>query len=233
MAHLVADGWDVYQEVTIGGSRADIVALRGRISWIIEVKAVASLSVVFQAARHIGAAHYISIAAPKASFELAKVARWQRVGILRLRLLSPDAESLIVEEEEAAPIHRHIAPARDVRKLVCPEHKTALAAGSPGGRGAWTPWRSTCCNLARYVREHDGCALKDAIAQIKHHYRTSSTAISCLHAQLRDGLVPSVRLGMAERPARLFTQEPAQVRDACTAAGGTVIDMTDAREGTP
>lgn len=67
VAWLTAWGWDVYQEVVVGDGVADIVATRGPVVWIIELKLSFSLSLLDQAYHRRRYAHRVSVAVPKYS----------------------------------------------------------------------------------------------------------------------------------------------------------------------
>jgi hypothetical protein len=112
-----------------------------------------------------------------------------------------------------------------LRRWLCEEQKTYLAAGSPCG-GGWTPFKDTCRNLLDFVRAHPGCTIKEAIGGrpavlvegdivhcnpaapgIRHHYRTEATAISSLRTWIREGKVPGMRLEQDGRALRLYPTE--------------------------
>src|SRR6476646_10663174 len=61
---LTQNGWDVYQEVQFRGSVADIVAVFGKLVWIIECKQAFTLDVLCQAGEWLPYAHYVSVAVP-------------------------------------------------------------------------------------------------------------------------------------------------------------------------
>ncbi len=57
-------GWEVFQEVSAGGSVADIVARRGPVLWVVEVKRSLGLSLLGQAHAWKRRAHRVSVAVP-------------------------------------------------------------------------------------------------------------------------------------------------------------------------
>ena len=65
---LTDSGWTPYHEVTTGGGcpRADIVATRGPLIWVIEAKLSLSLAVMAQGKRWVGRSHLVSVAVPQA-----------------------------------------------------------------------------------------------------------------------------------------------------------------------
>lgn len=205
VAWLEDQDWDVYQEVQCHAGRADIVAVRRRISWIIEVKTRASLEVIWQAAYHRGAANYLSIAAPhrRNPGPLAEIAEWKGIGWLDVSA-GDYGEAPTVRETIAAPLHRRLV--HDVRELLRPEHKTHAPAGTSGG-GYWSPFKATCREVLTYVSLRPGCSVKDLVAGIKTHYRSSSSARAAIPYWVEAGKVPGVRLERDGRAVRLFPTE--------------------------
>lgn len=103
----------------------------------------------------------------------------------------PDKHAKVHVRAEARRWNRHpVALAAELK----PEHKTHAKAGAIGAGGRWTPFRDTCEQLARLVREQPGLTVKQAVDQIKHHYSTPSTARSSLTAWIADGKVPGVEM---------------------------------------
>lgn len=183
VAWLREQQWDVFQEVQTPSGAADIVAVQHKRVWVIEAKMRLSFEVLVQAERHIGHAHWVSVAVPTAHTALAaRFCRLLRVGLIQV-------SGCGVFEKEDAPLHRG-----RVDKLLAkiePEHRDHCAAGTPGG-GGWSPFKRTCRDVLAYVREHPGCTLKEMVAGIKHHYATPSRARASLHAWIASRVVPGV-----------------------------------------
>jgi len=188
--------WDVYQEVTMtGGSCADIVAVQGKIVWIIECKMSASLSVVEQAYRWSRTANYVSVAVPKPSFFFEKVCRKFGIGVLSARrevneIVSPKLIRISTEK---------------YRSKLLPEHKTYAKAGNADGR-RWSPFKNTCLNILNSVRRSPGICMKDLIASTDHHYHTPSTARQCLVKFIEAGIVPGVKVVRDGRFMRVYPE---------------------------
>lgn len=202
VAWLADLGWDVYQEVQCvrGGPRADIVATRGAVVRVVEVKATLGMAVIAQAWnwRHSGWAHQVCVAVPTrrrdASAALgAEICRERGIGLLIV--------GTSVEEIEGPATVRRAPRAQELRGALAHEHKTCAEAGSQGGY--WTPYQGTCRNLLDYVRRNPGCALADAIREIKHHYRSFASAQGAIAGWVRAGKVRGVRLEEG-RPLRLW-----------------------------
>lgn len=234
VAWLRAGGWDVYQEVRNGkgGERScDLVATRGPLVWAVEAKVRLCVEVLEQAHWWLQYAHYASVAVPYHYLSalgpaFGHLVRAWGLGIFGVRpmeaLCGGTAIDKLVDNMHYPPrLHRR-GLAVHLRRWLCEEQKTFLAAGSPCG-GGWTPFKDTCRNLAQFVREHPGCTLKEAIGGrpavlgegdtphchpaapgIRHHYRTEATAISSLRTWIQEGKVSGVRLVLEGRALRLY-----------------------------
>ena len=95
-------------------------------------------------------------------------------------------------EEEVRPSLRRRVDDDSLRCRLNEGQKTLGKAGTQ--HGYWTPFRQTCDNLRYYLRDHDGAALKDAIAAISHHYRTPASAVGALRGLISRGIVKEVML---------------------------------------
>ena len=199
--------WEVYQEVEAYGNIADIVAVQGALLWVIETKTSLSLRVMEQAWAWRRRAHYASVAIPRARRVSSYAARClDRDGIGVLEVRAPDGwtpELARVRETGAAQLNRR--PATGLRGHLHEEQKTYAAAGSQGKH--WTPFVGTCDELRRYVQDHPGATLRDAIAAIKTHYRTVSTARSSLAKWIQAGVVPGVRCELEGKALRLYAEK--------------------------
>ena len=199
VAWLRDQHWDVYQEVQThrAGMRADIVAVQGRIVWVIETKLTLGFSVIGQAAEWTHYAHYVSAAVPKAkrrsSNSVAIHAALTTLGI-GLLLVSPERDRWTagVEETMPTPLHRK-ALVSVLRDALTEGHKTFAAAGNADGR-FYSPFQETCLRLRRYLKEHGSVPIGQAIESIDHHYRRTSTAKGCLVKWIDLGKVRGVRI---------------------------------------
>lgn len=195
VAWLETDSWDVYQEV----DGADIVAVRGSVLWVVECKLVLSFHVLEQAMCRRAQAHCVWVATPprrQSSRVVKKFCSYAGIGWISV---SGGGD---VHVQSRPEFNRH-ASAERLRRLLRPEQKTYAAAGSPTGR-AWTPFKETCSSLLRLVRARPGIGLRDAMAEIKHHYRNDSSARRTMADRLERGIVPGVRLERSGKETRLF-----------------------------
>lgn len=214
VAYLEALGADVYQEVECAGGVADIVAKVQAELWIVEVKTALSLALLCQAMRRREDAHRVFIAAPcmRTRSPIGEICEELGIGLLDV---SPPAEGVSVAGfpfGQAAV--RVVVDARRCNRRplalaarLTPEHKTHAKAGAVGAGGRWTPFRATCEELERIARAKPGVTLKDAIAEIRHHYRTAASARSSLVHWIQRGKVPGVRLDVELGAPRLFPVE--------------------------
>lgn len=196
IGHLEARGYDVYQEVELqaGGIRADIVAKLGPEITIVETKTSASLALLYQAIERRRHAHRIYIAVPVPAHEMIQVCTELGIGVLRVRI-NPDYEQNWNPtrcDEELASRRWNTRPVKLASRLR-PEHKTSAAAGSQTG-GHWSRWRDTCAQIERLARAHPGIKLRDAIAQVQHHYASRRGAVSTMGTHIRLGRVSGVKI---------------------------------------
>lgn len=201
VAWLIEQGWDVYQEVSMGYAdrRIDIVATHGGLVWAIECKTSLSIAVMEQAYYWKHSAHFSSIAVPRS--------KRSRGSAFAERILERDGIGKISVGyghvyQSVAPALNRRAYADRIRDRLCEEQKCGLAAGSSGG-GYETPFRQTSRALARIVEERPGISLRDAIDAIRHHYASDVTARSVLRQRIESGLVPGVRILREGRKAFL------------------------------
>lgn len=197
VAYLEALGADVYQEVECAGGVADIVARVRSELWIVEVKTAPSLAVLYQALDRRRSAHRVYIATPHVGrSRISELCDELGVGMLEVRTGDPGSKW----ETERPRVREVVASRRWNSRPVAlaaqlkPEHKTHAKAGAIGGGGRWTPFRDTCEQLARVVRDEPGIMLKAAIDKIKHHYSSGSSARGSLAQWIKAGKVDGVEL---------------------------------------
>jgi hypothetical protein len=190
MAWLEARGWSVYQEVAPFSydARADIVAVRGPLLYVVECKLSLGLAVIGQALHWPRYANLVSVATPPSRSAAADT-------ILRSIGLGWFVVGYEDVREEVSPTLRRRVDER-LRKSLRPEHQTYAKAGSNGGY--FTAWRGTCAALAAYIAEHGrwgfGIEPMRAVKSITHHYATDKSARDCLVRDVRAGKVLGVEL---------------------------------------
>lgn len=205
--------WEVFQEVSAGpggSSRADIVARKGRLLWIVELKKTFGFSVLAQADAWIreGMAHMVSVATPAPrrrggdSAFRAQMARHIGCGWLRVR--EPCSWGTRHVEVMARPrVQRHVSDALSIGRFLHDAQKTELAAGSPGG-GYWTPFRATMKAIQQTVSANPGIATKELIERVDHHYASDKSARHSIAAWVKAGRLEGVEARQDGRQLRFY-----------------------------
>jgi hypothetical protein len=207
---LRADGWKVYQEVSMGYAEPthDIVAVRPGIFWLIECKTSLSLDVIGQAAA-VWYATLRSVAVPKIKrrpFEKPpfayRVCGAFGVGVLR-----------VGHERYGASVSQVVQPrfnrigsvgARQWEGRLSDDRANFCAAGTKGG-GYWTPWKETMQQVERYVATNPGCTIKDVVNTYgPMHYASTNGFANGIRVALKRGWVERIRLDDDATPWRLY-----------------------------
>lgn len=203
--HLARLGADVYEEVTISGGVADIVARVGAEVWIVEVKTSLSFALLLQAAARRRLAHRVWVAAPitRGCSDAHPVFAEMGIGVMTVHLGESNGDRWV-----STPVDARRLTSRRLKLVdkLRPEHKTHAKAGAIGGGGRWTPYRDTCRQLRDVVAGAPGIALRDAIEAIRHHYASTSSARGALMARIESGDVPGVRLEREGKVVRLLPE---------------------------
>ncbi len=192
---LKGEEWEVYQEVQVQDSIADIVAVRGPVMWIIETKLSGGLAVMEQAFGWRGYANYVSIALPvprgTRSSEFAhRVVREAGLGWLEV---SGDPYAVNVVRGVIQPrLDRHTRRKGKVEAVLCEEMKIYSKAGNNSGKRL-TPFNQTCRRVLTYVTHHPGATMKEIVDNVPTHYASTAGAKSALNTWIGAGVVPGVR----------------------------------------
>lgn len=201
---LERQGFEVFQEVAFYGRVADLVGRAGRALCVVELKVSMCLDLLAQGERWTDVAHYTWIAyqAPtRVTSGMSVAQRFCRsvgVGMLELGHGNP-------RERMVATFSRtgeRSGEAERLRKSLHEAQKTIAPAGTNGG-GHWTPFKATCAEVLRVVREKPGIAMKDLIEAIQHHYASPSSARATLASRIEAGIVPGVRIEREGRRLRV------------------------------
>lgn len=192
--------WEVYQEVVVqSGNRCDIVAVRNNIIWCIECKLSLSLKLISQANEFIGYAHYVSIVTPMRATGLAfDVLQWKGIGALKVY---DDVDRGILEY--CKPFFMRKAKVKNIKEGLCEEQKTYAAAGN-NSKSYWSPFKTTEKRIQQYVKQHDGCTLKDILDNVATHYQEISTTRSVIPRWIRQGVIGGIKLINVEGKNRFF-----------------------------
>lgn len=197
---LEARGWDVYQEVQLYSAYgvADIVAVKDKIHWTIEVKRAFGFKVLDQAQNWKPFSHKVSIAVPSKRFLGVEYQVLKMLGI-GMFIIGPDehmtlAEDVIFAQEIFEAVEQK-GPIR-LPKLL-PEHKEMAKAGSAGG-GYVTPFRLTRIRLVESVTENPGRDIVEVMEGIEHHYRNRFSARRSIMDLISKKVIHELRFEKAE-----------------------------------
>ena len=179
--------WDVFQEVKCMGCVADIVAVQGRVLWVIESKTAFGLKVLSQAHKWTHYAHYVSIATPPAR---RSEFGWTLLRDYGIGYLAVERGGHVAERFH--PRLRRTAMFCRLREALHEQQKSFAPAGSNGGY--WSPFKQTCEAVRRKVASAPGITMKELVASIDTHYRSLSTAKSCIVKWAEAGKIPGVRV---------------------------------------
>ena len=200
---LKKNEWTVYQEVQCfnSGSIADIVAEKNGKYWIIECKLNFGFKVMHQADEWRDFANYVSIAIPYSKFTSfrRKICRLLNIGILRVSENWYNEYKIdeYLEATEQELRHKHLINALTER------HKTFAKAGNNSGNRL-TPFKFTVERLIAYVEKNNGCLLKEAIKNIKHHYAHHRSASSCLANLINTNVIKELYLERKKEGNRVY-----------------------------
>jgi hypothetical protein len=209
VAYLEDLGLDVYQEVEIQGTVADIVAVRAPEIWIVETKTTWSLDLLEQLRvhKHDGHAHRLFAGVPTSRNDWDRQRVFKELGFGSIIYFPTwDGHHSKVETVQMAPrLTSHPLP--KVLRVLDAGHKTHAKAGAPCAGGRWTPYRRTCEALERIVNRSPGITLVAAVKEIDHHYSTDGAARSSLAHWVMNGKVPGVSLKIDGRSLTLVPAE--------------------------
>lgn len=223
---LRADGWRTYHEVDLPrGGRADIIAARRGLVWLVETKLRGGLEVLDQALdRRRSGSNGVLVAVPggPAAGLLAGISGLLGVGVIAVEEREHyDGRRLTTALTPAIkvwPAFDRKAPTREILRWCTPGHE-AQAAGVTGSAVRWTPFKAAVREVIHALAaapEHsllvDQLALAEAVREYKHGF---------VEAQLRrwlcwaigDGLVPGCSLG-GRGKERAVVLDPASVTAA-------------------
>lgn len=207
---LADQGWDVYEEVQVsqGGDRADIVAVRNGLVWVVECKNRFDLSVIAQAAAWTFYAHAVSIAVPVGH---RSAARWLGEQVCRERGIGVIYASKIIDGD-LMPGRWGYAPPRLQRRANVKRLVATLSEGHKryraGTKGEYhTPWRQTCEHVQRAVKRRPGLTLKELVDAVDHHYASDAGCKRGVVEGIRRGWIKGLRLDTTKKPYRIYPEE--------------------------
>ncbi len=175
--HFKELNYEVYQEVTApGGGIVDIVAKIGNIMFAVEVKTSLSLAVLAQAFNNKRYFHYSSICIPSKRMSggsnfARQIARDYGIGVFELINGNGYIDEVVEPKLNRKSLFKKVE--------LFDEQKDWAEAGNADGK-RYTTFGNTRKLLINYVTKNEGCKMKDALKEIKHHYRSSSSANTSL-----------------------------------------------------
>lgn len=186
--------WEVYQEVSMGFGMpvADIVAIRGNVTWVIETKLTLSLALIEQAEYYRFRSNYISIAVPTFSTRIKghKIAN-HILNILGIGKLSIKPNNEIIVEIQ--PKLNRIKKNFTIANYLVEAQKTYASAGNSKGQ-YWTPFKQTEMNLIDFLKKHPNSTLLDVMNNIEHHYSSDNSAKSAIVKWIDSGIIKNVKI---------------------------------------
>lgn len=210
IAHFKREGWEVYQEVPFYAWVADIVVTKGELVGVIECKQSYNFVVLEQAERWLKYAHQVWVATwtPRRGSSKGvhfghKVAKMFGIGVVTV---NPRADEIRCREAVTPATRLDISEyqGQTLNQVLRPEHQNGYAkAGSNEGK-RFTPFAATCKALRELVEAKPGLQLRDAVAQIKHHYSSNASAVSSLRHWIEKGKVKGIKLERQWRYAVLM-----------------------------
>lgn len=197
---LKEKGWtEIHQEVSfgMGSRRADIVAVRGKYTWVVETKTNISLSLMDQAYDWLLWSHYVSVATPYDSSRgrsnhhpfLLTAMKHFKIGLIQVADLGTSYEH----------IYNRIKPG--LNKNILPRLKNRLNKGTQtfalagnSDHQYWTPFRETCRLIKEAVAKWPGMNTKTLVRRINHHYASEQSAYGALLQWAHKGTIQGVEL---------------------------------------
>lgn len=208
-------GWDVYQEVEAHGRRADIVARRGALIWVVEVKRSLDLTLLAQGRGWLAHAHRVSLAYAgkknsRTNSTAAHYARTDGLGLIEVsqrRSRSGGASVHVVQLAEVSgpALRRSVRP----RFKLTERQKTYAEAGNADGK-FWSPFKQTCERVVDLVARHPGLTIREVVDRVDHHYASKQSARGSLLSWARAGKLQGVIVrggSKAEGAMRLYPVE--------------------------
>lgn len=203
---LTADDWDIYQEVSSDGGRADIVAVKQGLSWVIETKVNYGIAVLEQAFNWLGYANFVSVAVSRGvKRRRGNVAHYihidKGIGLITVNQFG------WVSISEDAKLFR-LKNRKSIKDILCPEQKTMSNAGSANG-GYFTPFKRTVGDIQRYIANNPGTTLKELIAETGYyHYVNKASAKGSIAKYILNGIIPNIKVVVEKGKHKLFYEKP-------------------------
>ena len=207
--YLTEMKWEVYQEVqTIYGPRADIVAVRNGVLWVIECKKNLSLALINQAYFWLKYSNYVSVVSATYPGNFANYV-FKRDGIGYM--IAKDKKSRYNDDNICLmmliqPNLRRKSDTNKIKSLLCEKQKTYALAGN-STCSYWSPFKQTCEIVCDYVRLNPGTTFKNMLQHIKTHYSSEKTAHSTLLHWIKTGVIKDIAIKRDGKALTLFLKD--------------------------
>jgi hypothetical protein len=207
--HFQAEGWTVFQEVSMGGQGGlDILCRRGPVLYAIECKRQFTDHLIEQALHWRRYANFVSVAVPNhAPLFKARVCSLFGLGVLMVSRWEGYRKNYFNVAEQAFPaLRRKVLP--DLREHVERFHQEGLCEAGTAAGSRSTPFHTTVERLRAVVEKSgaDGISLYDAVNSIDHHWRRQSTGYASVKKYILTGVIQGLRLEGEGKEARLYAK---------------------------
>ena len=209
---LKAEGWEVFQEVQVFSTVADIVAKKDSKLWIIETKTSLNLDVLGQAYDWRHFADMVSVAVPLSRHSRGRnfahvVCRQLNIGLITVSsTIGWDNKPHWYIEVPAKDTTNDPILRQRLENSFCDLHKTWSKAGSPAG-GHLTNFKLTNLNAIEYVKDNPGCTIKQLVDNIDTHYANKNSAKSSILSALNRGWLKGVTAKQVGKEYKLYIEE--------------------------
>lgn len=248
IVYLRGLGWKTYNEVSFGtgSKRADIVAEKNGLVWIVECKVRLSYDVIEQVLGWRGSAHYLSVAArirSRSNELIDHLLEYYGIGYIPIEnqtVKYPNLETGRIDfnSENGVkcdhPDHkspRILSRSRFhhefIRRLILSRLTEDLNQYPAGNARSefWSPFRETRRNVIDFVRKNPGCTLKELSANIDHHYGNNAAAKSALYGWITKGVISEVELKRAGKLVRLYLKIRGDTQDETEKRANSLRDL--------
>lgn len=204
---LEADGWTVYEEVSPWGNngrRADLVAQKGAIIWVIETKKCFNLDLLDQAASWLPYAHFVSIGIWRGKRNVsitARVCKKFHLGLITVGDYYPSLTRHSISEQIEGIFNRR-ARVEEIKRMLVEENRKSGNAGKPAHH-FHTPFKMTVAALVKTVTDNPGITLEAALRN-KHHYKNDQKAKTNLISALTGNRIAGIEYKIEGGQYRLY-----------------------------
>jgi len=185
------NGYTIYKEVVNTGSgknRADIIAVKNGEYTVIETKVSFGLTVIEQGFKWSEYSHYRYIGLPYSSKRNSRTFGYNICRDLGIGVIEVDKHKNVrIVHESAFTKTPNLPPLYE-------EQKYQEAGVKPTKDSYVTPFKFTCRELIKYVKDNGDTSLLSVIKKINHHYKSDSSAQNALIKLIKIGVLPELEI---------------------------------------